>query len=387
VKVMLVGNFAPDRQESMQRYTQLLAQGLPAAGVETLVISPQPRVSSMVSNYHYNGWKKYLGYVDKFVLFPRELQRAIHRHQPDLVHVIDQGNGAYASVPAGRPVLVTCHDLLQIRAARGEISHHHPGWMGRRFQAWILHHLNRASHFVCGSFRTRSELLRLLPRRPETAQVIHNGLHYPYAPVPRAAAETVLARLPGGARLLERDAEFYLNVGGGQWYKNRPGLFAIFAEMRRQLGSAPQLVLVGKPLSSEDRRCLHDLGVASAVHHFSNVTNAELAAFYSLARGLIFPSWEEGFGWPIAEAQACGCPVFTSNRPPMTEVGADGALYIDPARPDSAAAAIIAARPDHARWRERGLARAVHWSTARMIADYAALYARILSHHENFARH
>ena len=51
---------------------------------------------------------------------------------------------------------------------------------------------------------------------------------------------------------------------------------------------------------------------------------------------MIFPSYSEGFGWPIIEAQACGAPVITSNKAPMmTEVGGNAALYADPNDTDS----------------------------------------------------
>src|SRR5690606_37181181 len=49
---------------------------------------------------------------------------------------------------------------------------------------------------------------------------------------------------------------------------------------------------------------------------------------YSGALVLIFPSLAEGFGWPIAEAMASGCPVITTNEAPMTEVGSNSAFYI-----------------------------------------------------------
>ena len=51
---------------------------------------------------------------------------------------------------------------------------------------------------------------------------------------------------------------------------------------------------------------------------------------------MLFPSFQEGLGWPILEAQACGCPVATSGRSPMNEVGGDAAIYIDPDSPASA---------------------------------------------------
>ena len=74
-------------------------------------------------------------------------------------------------------------------------------------------------------------------------------------------------------------------------------------------------------------------GLRDRVIELTNITNEDLRALYSKATALLFPSLREGFGWPIIEAQACGCPVFTSDRVPMTEVGGDAAIYLDPTDP------------------------------------------------------
>jgi glycosyltransferase involved in cell wall biosynthesis len=61
---------------------------------------------------------------------------------------------------------------------------------------------------------------------------------------------------------------------------------------------------------------------------FQGIDNQALQAAYSMARVFIFPSLAEGFGWPIIEAQASGCPVLTSNAAPMNEIGGPAASYI-----------------------------------------------------------
>jgi len=58
------------------------------------------------------------------------------------------------------------------------------------------------------------------------------------------------------------------------------------------------------------------------------IDNPTLQAAYSIAGAFIFPSLAEGFGWPIIEAQACGCPVLTSDEAPMNEIGGSAANYI-----------------------------------------------------------
>ena len=376
MKVLLVTNFGPDRQESMQRFGRMLAEGLPTLGIESIVVSPEPRLTRLTPRYRYAGWPKYLGYIDKFFLFPRFLRREIHRHRPDVVHIIDHANSVYAQAAGERPVVATCHDLMQIRAARGEIPQQPIGWSGRMFQRWILRHIAGVGNLVCVSRKTGDDLHRLIPRERSRTHLIHNGLNYPYAKIAAPIAYQRLFTL-SNSREFEQTGGFYLNVGGGQWYKNRQGLLRIFAELRRQNSLRPLLVMIGKPLSSADAALADELGVASSIRHFSNVTNEDLAAFYSVARGLIFPSWDEGFGWPIAEAQACGCPVFTSNREPMTEVGGPAAIYFDPANPVDAATRILAARDEEPALRARGLLRAERWTARKMLDHYATLYRQL----------
>jgi len=374
MKVLLVTNYGPDRQESMLRFGRMLAEGLPSLGIQPIVVAPEARLTKLTPRYRYAGWPKYLGYIDKFFLFPHFLRREIRRLRPDVVHIIDHANSVYANVAGERPVVATCHDLMQIRAARGEIPEQRLGLPGRLFQRWILRHIARVRDLVYVSRKTGDDLHRLVSREGDCMHLIPVGLNYPYAKVPTATAVQRVNALAAGDGLGEN--EFYLNVGGGQWYKNRPGLLRIFAELRRE-SPAPLLVMIGKPLSAADAALAAELGVADYLRHFSNVSNEDLAAFYTLARGLIFPSWEEGFGWPIAEAQACGCPVFTSNRAPMTEVGGPAAVYFDPANPVEAARRILAARNEEAALRARGLLRAERWTAQRMLGSYAELYRRL----------
>jgi glycosyltransferase involved in cell wall biosynthesis len=373
MKGLLVTNYGPDRQESMLRFGRMLAEGLPSLGIEPILVAPEARLTKLTPRYRYSGWPKYLGYIDKFLLFPLVLRREIRRHRPDVVHIVDHANSAYAGAAGERPVLATCHDLMQIRAALGEIPQQHLGLSGRLFQRWILRHIGRVRSLAYNSRKIGDDLHRLISRASNTTHLIPIGLNYPYAKMPAAMAAPRLNAFAADDGLADKN-KFYLNVGGGQWYKNRPGLLRIFAQIRRQETPAPLLVMIGKPLCTADAALAAELGIADYVRLFSNVSNEDLEAFYSLAQGLIFPSWEEGFGWPIAEAQACGCPVFTSNRAPMTEVGGPAAVYFDPADPVDAARRILAARGEEVALRARGLLRAERWTARRMLDSYAELY-------------
>jgi glycosyltransferase involved in cell wall biosynthesis len=103
------------------------------------------------------------------------------------------------------------------------------------------------------------------------------------------------------------------------------------------------------------------------VTHVGYVSDAELYALYSRAMCLLFPSFYEGFGLPPVEAMALGCPAIVSNTSVLPEICGDAALYCDPAKPETLAAAIGRLRADPgvradlvARGRER--VRLFSWS-------------------------
>ena len=383
MKVLLIGNLAEDRQESMQRFTALLHAGLQARGHTVTVLAPTLRLARYGPPYRYSGLPKYLGYFDKFVLFPRQLRRFIRSSRPDVVHIMDHANAMYGSALEGVPALATCHDLLQARAALGEVPQQAVGWVGRKYQAWIRASLARLQLIACVSSQTRAEVLRLIRLPPAQVRLIPNALNYPYQPVPAAAARTQLEALALRHRIAPGTLDLYrggflLHVGGGQWYKNRAGLLAIYAGLRHLLSPVPRLVLVGPPLAATHAGRSSLEGEHEGVVLLHGVTNPELAALYNLAKALIFPSWEEGFGWPIAEAQACGCPVFASNRAPMTEVGGQSSVYFDPENSADAASAIAAAWTGRSARRELALDESRRWQPVLMLEAYEALYRQLL---------
>ncbi|HEX2853326.1 MAG TPA: glycosyltransferase family 1 protein [Opitutaceae bacterium] len=382
MKVLLVGNLPDDRQESMRRFTELLHSGLTARGHHVTQLAPRLRIARLAGAYRYGGISKYLGYLDKFALFPRQLRKQIKATRPDVVHITDHANASYARAAGTAPVLITCHDLLQVRAALGEIPQQRVSGLGRRYQAWILRSLAQAPRLACVSSKTREEVLRLTTLPPALVSVVPNALNHPYRPLDHAVARERVAELAAAnqvdpSRLSPGKGGFLLNVGGAHWYKNRAGLLAIYAELRRRLMPTPALVMVGPPLSSEDAARVATLGLSEQVILFSSLTNDQLEGLYGLAEGLIFPSWEEGFGWPIAEAQACGCPVFTSNRAPMNEVGGSAGVYFDPADPADAARLIAAAWPNRAAQRARGFEEVRRWDPAAMFAGYEKIYREL----------
>jgi len=369
MRVLLVSNYLADRQESMLRFAAALQSGLTAAGIDVQVVRPEPVFGKLRSGGR--GLGKWLGYLDKFCLFPRRLRQFARR--ADLVHIVDHSNAMYVPCVARGPHLVTCNDLLAIRSAHGEFPENRTGWTGRILQQWILSGLRQARRLTCISEATRKDVLRYTAHSPEAVTVTFMGQNFAYAPV-KTILDAAEARRRGEAKGLPEEP-YILHVGGTSWYKNRPGVLAIHAALRNRLGAkAPRLILVGPPLEEP----------ISGVEARQGVGNADLAALYSGAELLLFPSLAEGFGWPIIEAQACGCRVLTTGKPPMTEVGGDAAFYLEnPTDAEAGAERVmeILMQDQDARrsTREAGIANAARFSSDRMIEEYVKIYREVLT--------
>jgi glycosyltransferase involved in cell wall biosynthesis len=387
--VLLVGNYGPDRQESMLRFARLLETELPRWDIQVERLQPTPVFGRIKRGYY--GVGKWLGYLDKFVLFPSQLNRALRRrHVPSLVHICDHANAVYVRRLGNRPHLVTCHDLLAVRSARGEFPHQRVKASGRAYQRWITSGLSRAQRVACVSEATRQDLLRLTGLPSARVAVVPNGLNHPYEPL---APDALWRRWRMATKSWKSSGlqwpqdRFILHVGGNQWYKNRLGVLQVYARLRRRLESPPFLLMVGKPLTPALRESIDSHGLADSVVVVSDVTNQDLHTFYAAAELLFFPSIIEGFGWPILEALATGCRVVTTGLAPMTEVGGEAAAYtVATEAPDweeqsvEVLASVLAEDAALRRLRVgQGWRQASRFTTDSMVEGYAEVYRQCWS--------
>lgn len=370
MKILLVGNYVNSRQQSMQRFVELMYTGLKEAGHEVRLLQPPAILGKL--NSSETGAGKWLGYVDRFLLFRPLLRR--EAAWADLVHICDQANAIYALWLGDKAHLVTCHDMLAVRSALGEVSDNRTRWSGKVYQRWILRGLNRAQHVACGSAQTKEDLLRVTDQSPQRTSIASYGFSHPYHPM---LSEEALQRLQ--ILGLRKRRPFFVHVGGNQWYKNRTGVLRIFAELvRKQDFQAHNLAMVGKPWTTEMRQIVSDLQLEDRVVELVEVSNEDLNALYSQAEALIFPSLAEGFGWPVIEAQACGCVVVASGRSPIPEVGGAGAAYFDPEDEAGAAQEIARTLGESDSLRAEGFRNAARYSTAAMVSGYLDLYRSVL---------
>jgi glycosyltransferase involved in cell wall biosynthesis len=367
--VLLIGNYPPDRQQSMQRFALMMLDGLTAAGISAELIQPQPFFGRFRSAGRFVA--KWLAYVDKFVLFPWGLRSRL-KATPALVHICDHSNAMYARQIKNVPVISTCHDLLAVRGALGEQTDCPASVTGKVLQRWIISGLEEATVISCVSRATLADAQRLVTSRDGKPrfEMISLGLNYPYRVLPPPEARARLAQYS----ILGPDKPFVLHVGVNLHRKNREGVLRIFARCKDQWTGS--LVFAGEPLSAALRSLARQLEVLERVVEVPNATSELLEALYNCATALLFPSTFEGFGWPIAEAQACGCPAICTDREPMTEVAGGAALTRDLEDEAGFAADLMRLTnpTEREHWRAKGLENAQRFTSALMIARYCELY-------------
>lgn len=123
---------------------------------------------------------------------------------------------------------------------------------------------------------------------------------------------------------------FLLFVGGITPLKNIPTLLRAFRLLKNK-GYKHKLVIIGfrRWKHEKDMAVISQLGLDQDVIELGFVDDEDLPHIYNLADCFVLPSFYEGFGIPILEAQACGCPIVISNPAPMKEVAGGAALIFN----------------------------------------------------------
>lgn len=234
---------------------------------------------------------------------------------------------------------------------------------------------HRAERVIAVSEYARHGAVRHAGAEPSRVDVVPLGVdHQRYRPDGDPEADAVLRAALGV------ESPYLLWIGALEPRKGVPALVQAFADLVRA-GLPHRLVLAGPRAwgAAAVDEAVARSGVAGRVLFPGYVEEAQKLALYRGADALVYPSLVEGFGLPVLEAMACGCPVVTTTGSGPEEVGGDAVELVPPGDPATLREGIERVVTDRARAEElrgRGLDRAGGFGWARTAAGTVETYRR-----------
>lgn len=360
MRVVIFDELWRDRPYSFQVFLEQMVRELEAEGVEYRIVSPRWRIVGARSQWRHLVVSSLL----RQIVYPIAARRHL---SGDHLNFLASGGLVHLlwCAPRAARTVVFCHDMFPLLP---------PAVLGHRldFGAAVrrtylrlvqARALERATLIIAPSRSTKSDLVAVTRVAPDRVIVIpHRVDRDMFHPGCKQDARRRLG--------WPLDDRIVLAVVTTERRKNVEGLLSAFAIIARK-DSCAALVLVGR-LSDRQRRLVNATGVAGRIRLLSGLTTTELAEIYRAADCLAHLSFYEGFGYPVLEAMASGCPIVCSPGGALREVAGDCAVLVDPHAPEAAARTVVDLLADaqlQQTLRTRGLERANAFAGDRGYAD------------------
>lgn len=275
---------------------------------------------------------------------------AMRRDVYDVVHQTDFGTYLFKAIK-DKPMVTTYHDTNFVTE-----YDYNPRMIRLQRKS-----LQRADAIIAISQNTRNDMLKYFDLDDKKITVIHHGIDIPS--IPKGLESRVIAE------------PYILYVGMRHRFKNFTNFIKGFGAIAPKFPGL-KVVCTRKPFSRDEQELFAQLGIADRMQVVT-ADEVTLNRLYRDALFFVFPSLYEGFGMPILEAMANGCPTTIADASCFPEIGGDASLYFDPKDVESIANALETMIQDDSLRQElcaKGYIRATQFSWQKCADRHLELY-------------
>ncbi|MCD6202484.1 MAG: glycosyltransferase family 4 protein [Bacteroidales bacterium] len=250
------------------------------------------------------------------IWFQHNLARYLKKHPSDLFFSPD----GFIPLKTDIPAIPVIHDLNFMHYPE-EL----PKSVSRYYHRFFPEFAERAAHIITVSEFSKKDITRQFGIAPEKISVAWNGIHKIFKPLSEETRQETRAQISGGD-------PYFVHIGSLLPRKNIPRLLQAFDLFRASSSGTYKIVIAGRPMfgTNEIKKTLQNMKYAKDVILTGNLSREKSYKILGSAEALIFASYFEGFGIPLAEAMACHVPVIAADATAIPEVCGDAALYVDP---------------------------------------------------------
>ncbi|MGB3757388.1 MAG: glycosyltransferase family 1 protein [Rivularia sp. (in: cyanobacteria)] len=324
----------PKASYSMDVYADGLVNGLKTVRPDWEFIQIVPQ-QQQEGNSLLSGLNKY---YQRYWNYPQNVKKK----DVDIFHVIDHSDGhlAYWLKDTGKPVVVTCHDLVNFVQPENARSQARIANVSMAVWKWAVKGLCKANHIISVSNHTAKDIKQILKIKPERITIVPNAVE----PRFHQLSPTEIADFRQQYQI-SPDKICLLNVGSNQPRKNFITVLKVLEALKAK-GLPIYLFRTGPDFSEEIKTFIQTHNLSDCITNFGRPDNNTLTKIYNAADILVSPSLYEGFGMTLLEAMACGTPVITSNVTSLPEVAGDAGIIVNPTDVEAIVEAVLRLQND-----------------------------------------
>lgn len=233
----------------------------------------------------------------------------VKRQKADVNHILDHSLSHLTDSLDPKRTVITCHDLVGLEEPKSS-----PFWKRSSFWKNIIRNMLKVRKLIAVSKHTKEDILKYSSYKQKDIVVIYQGI------------DKNIFKILDRERCRQKfkiNKPTILHVGHSNYYKNVEGLIKAMVKLDKDI----RFIKVGF-LSDSQLNLLRNFKIDFM--QFEYLCQEEIVEVYNAIDLLVYPSWHEGFGFPVIEAMACGCPVVCSNVSCLPEIVGEAAVMVSP---------------------------------------------------------